>query len=62
LVALGPESRGKAVKEMLSLELIGIIGLLFGLLVWGMVVTQRERRAEPVSRQETKPHPGVKRV
>jgi hypothetical protein len=50
------------VKEMLSLELIGILGLLFGLLVWGMVVTQRERRSVAVSRLEIEAHQGVKRV
>ncbi|HUS69905.1 MAG TPA: hypothetical protein VM075_03915 [Anaerolineae bacterium] len=49
-------------KEMLSLELIGILGLLFGLLVWGMVVTQRERRGVAVSHEEIEAHQGVKRV
>jgi len=47
---------------MLSLELIGILGLLFGLLVWGMVVTQRERRGVAVSHEEIEAHQGVKRV
>lgn len=60
--AVGPENEGKVVKEMLSLELIGILGLLFGLLVWGMVVTQRERRGVAVSHEEIEAHQGVKRV
>jgi hypothetical protein len=50
------------VKEMLSLELIGILGSLFGLLVWGMVATQRERRDVAVSHKELEAHQGVKRV
>lgn len=61
-VAIGPENEGKVVKEMLSLELIGILGLLFGLLVWGMVVTRRERRDVAVSHREIEAHQGVKRV
>jgi hypothetical protein len=32
------------VKAVLSLELIGIFGLLFGFVVYVMVVTQLERR------------------
>jgi hypothetical protein len=60
--AVGPENEGKVVNEMLSLELIGILGLLFGLLVWGMVVTQRERRDVLVSHREIEAHRGVKRV
>jgi hypothetical protein len=36
---------GKEVTEMLSLELIGIFGLLFGFVVYVMVVTQLERRS-----------------
>jgi len=36
---------GKEVTQMLSLELIGIFGLLFGFVVYVMVVTQLERRS-----------------
>jgi hypothetical protein len=39
------EYLGKEVTEMLSLELIGIFGLLFGFVVYVMVVTQLERRS-----------------
>jgi hypothetical protein len=35
---------GEEVKAVLSLELIGIFGLLFGFVVYVMVVTQLERR------------------
>ena len=37
---------------MLSLELIGILGLLFGLAVYLMVVTQVERRARRLRERE----------
>jgi len=47
---------------MLSLELIGVIGLLFGFMIWGMVVTQRERRSASVSQSEFEPQKVVKRV
>jgi hypothetical protein len=57
-----PENEGKAVKEMLSLELIGIVGLLFALLVWGMVVTQRDRRGVAVSPREIEAQKGVREV
>lgn len=36
---------GKEVTEMLSLELIAIFALLFGFVVYVMVVTQLERRS-----------------
>jgi hypothetical protein len=35
---------GEEVNAVLSLELIGIFGLLFGFVVYVMVVTQVERR------------------
>jgi len=57
-----PENEGKAVKKMLSLELIGIVGLLFALLVWGMVVTQRDRRGVAVSPREIEAQKGVREV
>lgn len=47
---------------MLSLELIGIVGLLFALLVWGMVVTQRDRRGVAVSPREIEAQKGVREV
>lgn len=46
----------------MSLELVGVLGLLFGSLVWGMVVTQRARRGVGVSHKEIEAHQGVKRV
>lgn len=61
-LAIGPEKLRKVVKEMLSLELIGILGLLFGLLVWGMVVTQRECREVVRCRPKTEAQRAVKRV
>jgi len=54
------EDEGKVVKEMLSIELIGILGLLFGLLVWGMAVTQRDRRSVALSRKEFQAQEGVR--
>jgi hypothetical protein len=39
---------------MLSLELIGILGLLFGLVVYGMVATQLEHRRIRIAEQETR--------
>jgi len=47
---------------MLSLELIGILGLLFGLLVWGMVVTQRECREVVRCRTKTEAQKAPKRI
>ena len=44
---------GKEVKAMLSLELIGIFGLLFGFVVYVMVVTQLERRSLRVTEKKT---------
>lgn len=55
-----PEQEGKVVKEMLSIELIGILGLLFGLLVWGMVVTQRDRTSVTLSQKEIQAQEGVR--
>jgi hypothetical protein len=40
---------------MLSLELIGILGLFFGLIVYGMAATHLERRA--VAGLKTKSEP-----
>jgi len=37
---------------MLSLELIGIFGLLFGFLVYVMVVTQLERRSVRIAEKK----------
>jgi len=37
---------------MLSLELIGIFGLLFGFVVYVMVVTQLERRRIRIAEEE----------
>lgn len=45
---------------MLSIELIGILGLLFGLLVWGMVVTQRDRTSVTLSQKEIQAQEGVR--
>lgn len=47
---------------MLSLELIGIFGLLFGFVVYVMVVTQLERRSLRAAEKEAeseKPAPVV---
>ena len=44
---------GKEVKAMLSLELIGIFGLLFGFVVYVMVVTQLERRSLRITEKKT---------
>jgi len=44
---------------MLSLELIGIIGVLLGLLVYGMAVTQFERRKAAGARKEAEVSKGV---
>jgi hypothetical protein len=46
--------------EMLSLELIGIIGVLFGLLTCGMAVTQFERRKARRAMREAEASEGVK--
>lgn len=46
-------ANGKEVKAMLSLELIGIFGLLFGFVVYVMVVTQLERRSLRVTEKKT---------
>ena len=54
------ENAGKAVKEMLSLELIGIISLLFGLIVYGMVATYLERRTVTAAERDAEPQKGVK--
>ena len=40
-------------KEMLSLELVAIFGLLFGFVVYVMVVTQLERRRIRIAEEET---------
>jgi len=37
---------------MLSLELIGIVGILFGLLTYGMAVTRIEHRKARSARKE----------
>ena len=37
---------------MLSLELIGIFGLLFGFVIYVMVVTQLERRSIRIAEKE----------
>jgi hypothetical protein len=51
---------------MLSLELIGIFGLLFGFAVYVMVVTQLERRsvriAEKEAEAEKSAEPGERHV
>ena len=38
---------------MLSLELIAILGLLYGAVVYVMVVTQLERRSVGIAEEET---------
>jgi hypothetical protein len=43
---------GKEVTQMLSLELIGIFGLLFGFVVYVMVVTQLERRSIQIAEKK----------
>jgi len=40
---------------MLSLELIGIFGLLFGFVVYVMVVTQLERRSVRIAEKRAEP-------
>jgi len=42
----------KEVTGMLSLELVGIFGLLFGFVVYVMVVTQLERRSIRISEKK----------
>jgi len=42
---------GKEVTDVLSLELIGIFGLLFGFVVYVMVVTQLERRSVRIAEE-----------
>jgi hypothetical protein len=54
------ENLRKVVKEMLSLELIGIIGLLFGLVVYGMVATYLERRTVTAVEREAEAQKGVR--
>lgn len=44
---------------MLSLELIGIFGLLFGFMVYVMVVTQLERRSIRIAEKEAKARKGA---
>jgi hypothetical protein len=44
---------------MLSLELLGIIGLLFGLLTYGMAVTQMQRRKVAAARKDAEASRGV---
>lgn len=44
---------------MLSLELIGIFGLLFGFMVYVMVVTQLERRRIRIAEKEAEARKGA---
>ena len=44
---------------MLSLELIGIIGLLFGLIVYGMGATYLQRRTVTAAERDAEPQKGV---
>ncbi len=44
---------------MLSLELIGIFGLLFGFVVYVMVVTQLERRSIRIAEKEAEVRKGA---
>jgi hypothetical protein len=46
------EWRRREVTGMLSLELVGIFGLLFGFVVYVMVVTQLERRSIRISEKK----------
>jgi hypothetical protein len=50
-----PDAAGKAVKTMLSLELIGILGLFFGLIVYGLFATHLERRAVAGLKMKSEP-------
>jgi hypothetical protein len=52
VVTISEEQCGKEAKEMLSLELIGIFGLLFGFLVYLLVVTQLERRSVRIAEEQ----------
>jgi hypothetical protein len=45
--------------DMLSLELIGIFGLLFGFMVYVMVVTQLERRSIRIAEKEAEARKGA---
>ena len=54
------ESVGKAVKEMLSLELIGIIGLLFAFIMYGMGATYLQRRTVTAAERDAEPQKGVR--
>ena len=42
---------------MLSLELLAILGLLFGFVLYAMVVTQLERRSLRVTEKKTEAEP-----
>lgn len=44
---------------MLSLELMGIVGLLLALLVYAMVLTQLDRRARRIERREAQEDTGL---
>jgi uncharacterized protein YacL len=43
----GTQNVGQVVKEMLTLEIIGTLGLLFGLLVCAMLASQLARTPVP---------------
>jgi hypothetical protein len=55
-----PDAVGKAVKTMLSLELIGILGLFFGLIVYGMMATHLERRTVAELERKSEPREGIR--
>jgi hypothetical protein len=55
-----PDVAGKAVRTMLSLELIGIFGLFFGLIVYGMVATHLERRTVAGLERTSEPREDVR--
>jgi hypothetical protein len=53
------EGEGKEVSEMLSLEIVGVLGALFAFLVYGMVRTQLAKREAEAGRKAEKGVPGA---
>jgi biopolymer transport protein ExbD len=46
------ECKAREVKEMLSLQLTGIVGVVFGIMVYVMVVTQLVRRKVRIAEEQ----------
>jgi Na+-translocating ferredoxin:NAD+ oxidoreductase RnfG subunit len=57
---VGANDERREVREMLTLEIIGVLGALLGLLVYGMVSTQLARRQAEAKEKAEKGVPSTR--